>query len=157
MPEDVVGVGKGLEAIERMSREVRQLMLDLAGPAVKEIGELFADRIRFRRYENLSHMAERVQKKLADRGLQAKAVDLRLLVPILEEASLESDEDLRSKWVGLLTSAAAGSPVHASYPKLLAQLEPEEARILQWIYEYGESHRRGPTFNDWLWIHLPQR
>lgn len=61
---------------------------------------------------------------------------LKIIFPILEGCSLEDEDDnLATKWAALLASAAAGDPVHTSYPKILAELTPAEARLLDAMYQ----------------------
>ena len=46
MSDDLAGAGKVAEAAERGTRELRELVRNLLGPAFKEAGQYFADRVR---------------------------------------------------------------------------------------------------------------
>lgn len=135
MVQDVLGAGKSLEALEKLTREARELMLRLLGPAADAAGDRLADWINPIRSKNFERVVNEVLERLRSNGIQAQPVELKLLVPILQHSSLEAEDDLVSKWAGLLASAAAGESVHPSYPRILAELTPVEARILDQVYD----------------------
>jgi hypothetical protein len=61
---------------------------------------------------------------------------LKTLLPILESASLEDDEDLHDRWANLLANAAAfDGRVHPSFTQILQGLTGSEAKFLDAIYE----------------------
>uniref|UniRef100_B8HJK8 DUF4393 domain-containing protein n=1 Tax=Cyanothece sp. (strain PCC 7425 / ATCC 29141) TaxID=395961 RepID=B8HJK8_CYAP4 len=132
MAEDLTGIGK---AISALSQPIQGFLSTILGPAAKEAGELFADNVKFIRWKNSLRILEKAQKEIEIRGIQPKKVPLKTLLPILEGASLESDdENLQAKWSNLLTSAVSGGSSHPSYPKILSELEHFEARILDYLY-----------------------
>jgi hypothetical protein len=78
---------------------------------------------------------------LSARGLEPQSVPLKVLVPLLEQASLEdeADDEMVVRWAALLANAAGGgSRVLPSFPAILAQLSSEEARILDYLYQGPE-------------------
>lgn len=132
MAEDLVGIGK---AVSALSQPIQGFLSTVLGPASAEVGELFADNIRFVRWKNTIRIVEKAQKEMEARGIQPKEVPLKTLFPILEGASLESDnENLQSKWANLLTSAASGHSSRPSYPKILSEIVYHEAIILDYLY-----------------------
>lgn len=132
MAEDLVGIGK---AVSALSQPIQGFLSTILGPASAEVGELFADNIRFIRWKNTIRIVEKAQKEMELRGIQPKEVPLKTLFPILEGASLESDnENLQSKWANLLTSAASGHSSRPSYPKILAEIIYHEAIVLDYLY-----------------------
>jgi hypothetical protein len=133
MPDDLLGLGKAAEAL---SKPLQDLLSKLLGPASTEAGELFADRIRYLRWKNSLSILEDVQKEIKRRKIQPQKIPLKTLVPILEGASLETnDDELRSKWINLLTNAASGDVTHPAYPKLLSEIIQPEAIILDYLYD----------------------
>ncbi len=67
-----------------------------------------------------------------------------MLVPILESAGLEEDASLIELWARLLASAASGASVNATFPAILSQIGPAEARFLDWLYgELEATKERG--------------
>ena len=73
---------------------------------------------------------------MADAGLDPKAVPLRTLAPLLEGATLSEDGDgMEDRWASLLANAAGGAQdVPPSFARLLSEIEPVEARILDHVY-----------------------
>lgn len=66
-------------------------------------------------------------------GRTPNAVPFRTLLPILEAASSEDDESLSNKWAALLANSAAkaeGYASHPSFPRILSEISPVEARFL---------------------------
>ena len=132
MTEDLAGIGK---AVSSLSQPIQGFLSTILGPASAEVGELIADNIKFIRWKNTLRILEKAQKEMEARGLQPKEIPMKTLVPILEGASLESDdENLQAKWSNLLTSAASGSVSRPSYPKILSELIHFEAKILDYVY-----------------------
>lgn len=141
--DDIVGLGKVSENTLALTKEVRVFLASifgpLLGPVTEEIGQYFADSIRMARHDRFARWircAEESQKQLEALGEHAKAVSPKLLFPIIENSSLEEDDYLQQKWVNLLTSAAIGNDIHPSYPRILAELNPLDAKILEILFEY---------------------
>jgi len=138
MVEDLAGLGKIAEAAERATRELRQLLSDLAqdflGPTVKEAGKYLGDRARFHRMISTVRAAQRAKEQIAASGIVQRPVSLKILVPALEGASLEEEDDLISRWAGLLATAATTGEAIPAFADILRQLAPEEARMLDFIH-----------------------
>jgi len=135
MSEDVESVRKLTEAFERTTRELREIARDLVGPAANELGQLFADRIRIYRITSTLRAAQEAKRQIIASGIIQKQVSLKVLVPALEGASLEEDEDLISRWAGLIATAATTGQTIPAFAEILRQLTPEEARMLDFIYQ----------------------
>jgi hypothetical protein len=135
MGEDLVGFGKIAEAIERGTREVRELVQDFLSPVLKEAGQYLADRIKFNRINAAIRALQIAKEQVVSSGMEQKPVSLKILAPALEWASLEEDEDLISLWAGLIASAATTGDTLPAFGDILRQLSPQEARILNFTYE----------------------
>ncbi|SFR05245.1 protein of unknown function [Poseidonocella sedimentorum] len=59
----------------------------------------------------------------------------RVLVKAIEEASLESDENLRDIWANLIANEIHGGAVHPVFPQILSQLSASDALVLAQIAE----------------------
>jgi hypothetical protein len=136
MAEELVAIAQILSVLEKFTREGRDLIHRLLGPLADATGELLADKIYTARHVNLDRLVSRVLDQMHQSGAQARPVALTILIPVLQHASLESHEDLVSKWAGLLASAASGEDVHIAYPKILAEITPGEARLLDVLYRW---------------------
>jgi len=134
MAEDLTGIGK---VVSSLSQPIQGFLSTILDPASSEVGELIADNIKFIRWKNTLKILEKAQKEMELRGIQPKEIPLKTLFPILEGASLESDdENLQAKWSNLLTSAASGSLSRPSHPKILSELVQAEAKILDYLYTF---------------------
>ena len=134
MAEDITGIGK---VVSSLAQPIQGFLNAILGPASSEVGELIADNIKFVRWKNALKILEKAQKEMEIRGIQPKEIPLKILFPILEGASLESDdENLQAKWSNLLTSAAAGILSRPSHPKILSELIRAEAKILDYLYVF---------------------
>jgi hypothetical protein len=115
---------------------------------VKESGLLVTDLVRFQRWKVQLAILRWAKAHLDDLGIPLKAVPLKVLIPLLEGASLEDeeDEDMISRWTALLENAAAGeagAPVSPAFPKILSELAPAEAALLDHLAstDYGAEDR----------------
>lgn len=116
----------GTEIVE----SVRKLIAPFSDPVLSELGQYIGDRIRFLRFRNSLRVLRRARTLLAESGLEPQPVPPKVLVPILEGAGLESDDDLLEAWAQLLAAAAAGRVVLPSFPRILEQLTPLDAHLL---------------------------
>jgi TonB family protein len=66
----------------------------------------------------------------------------QLFLPILDGASIQDDDDLHTRWAALLANAATSPTlVHPSYIELLKQLTPEDAQLLDRLYDSCKAKR----------------
>lgn len=107
----------------------------VAGPFSEELGLLLRDKIRMYRLKNLQQILEMMRRILADAEVEASPVPPRLLLPIIESASVEDDEMMQELWAHLLASAAQEpDAVPPSFVEILKQLSPQEAQFLTQVY-----------------------
>lgn len=119
---------------EALLSPVKDVMNRLFGPFADELGGLMADPIRVWRYQRSLKLFEKVARISEATGLKLKPVPLKTLLPILEFASVEEDEDLHSRWANLLANSAMdGDRVRPFFPDALRQLGPVEARLLDYM------------------------
>jgi len=102
---------------------------------------------RFRRA--LKHAA-RAEEMLKGASIRPGRVNIRFLLPWIENASLEQeDQDLSERWAALLASAASAGghfAVNHQFPRILATLARKEARLLDIMFDEGsKSWVRGST------------
>lgn len=135
---------------EGMLAPFHELLQQLLGPAVTEVGQGLADSARVWRLERQIRLWVKVKNMVETANLPIKPVAPRLLFPILEAASLEDDDNLQSHWAGLLSNAATDpNSVHPSFIEVLRQLTPEDAQLLDRLYDSCES-KRTRTVRPWV-------
>jgi hypothetical protein len=121
----------GAEAVKAICDLVRPF----TDPVFSELGRYIGEKIQFLRFQQSLRVAERARKLLQECGLTPRPVTPKILVAILENAGLEDDDALVETWASLLATASAiGIP--AAFPAVLAQLEPDEARIAEVLFEH---------------------
>jgi hypothetical protein len=106
--------------------------------AGRESLDWVADIIRGRRARTQIKVLTKVAAALEHAGLSPGVVPNKILVPLLEFAGLEEedDEDMLDRWANLLAAAAtAADRGHVAYPEILRQLESIEARMLDAMFD----------------------
>lgn len=111
------------------------LLARLAEPSVKEIGDVIAAPVK-RWAERRKAVLERAGQILRDAGVEPRQVPDDVWAPLLQHAALVDDEAMQVRWAALL--AAAADPrqpaVPPSFPRILAELSPADARVLEAVY-----------------------
>ena len=134
------------KALDALMKPASDVLLKLLGPAAQETGQMLGDIVRVYRLGRSVKLLNKVKRLAEEAGFEPRAVPVRLLLPILEVASLEQDEDLHTMWANLLANAANPStdPDLTGWPaflEVLKQLSPYEARFLERLY--GRALRYG--------------
>lgn len=125
----------------------KDLLQKLVGPAAEETGLFLQDRVRVYRLRNQLAILGKTQDMLSSVGIDPKSVPLRALVPLLEGAALEDDDNLATKWAALLANAAMqGSNVNLipGFSNILSQLQPRDAAILDILHTEKWYHEKKP-------------
>ena len=122
--------------IEATENEVKSFFNGIVPDFVKETGGILSDTVRFWRWKNQVAIVLKAKKILEEKGLSKQAVPLKVLVPLLEAASLEEEESMQTKWANLLANAVSGSlDITPNYIEILKELSPIEALILDRLYD----------------------
>jgi hypothetical protein len=120
-----------VKAVEELAPAVREFAesVGLFDPAREVVGG-WTDRLKIRREVRRLEALTKAAEKVKALGVPVEVVQDRLLIEILEGAADEDDPSLAEAWSNLLVSAATGGSVAPSFPSVLRQLEPVEARFL---------------------------
>lgn len=144
-PEEVVEISKALEPA------ARHLMTAVTGSkTAAELDTWLAAMIGGWRIRTQLKVLAKTEERVKAAGLPAGSVPIKLLVPLLEAASLEDedDEEMTDLWANMLASAATNvAAVPTTLPGLLKQLEPVEARALDTLVD----DRGGAQGVTWAW------
>lgn len=144
----------GLKYVGPAAGEVVKNFLNrVLSPAGDAIGEVAAHPIvewQRRRYERGASILNDAAQLVKEQQAEPTAVPGRILIPLLEKASLEEDGDLRARWVRLLASAATTpSKVLPAYVAILSELAPEEVKLLARLYRRTRRHgTRGVYYSE---------
>ena len=129
----VPGIAKGVAEIIA-AVPIADIVKRICGPTADLFGEKAKQRVE-RCFEKTARMTQ-------DAGFTPQAVPPKLLVPILQEASLEDDEDLHTMWAALLANAASpngNERVRVGFVAVLQQLSRDEALLLNWIFDQPKN------------------
>lgn len=130
------------EALKNAFETVKELLEPFLGPPIKEVGEILGDQARLFRFQNQIKILKRARSSLEAAGLNPQRVPLKILVPILQDGSLEEDESMTERWAALLANAASPgeSPeTLPSFPQMLKELAPREALLIDTIFDWMTS------------------
>lgn len=120
------------QALELLGETLRKI----TGPLADEIGESLGVWARHYRYRLGIKMFQKTERMLTDAGIDPHAVPPRLFLPMIENASMQDNEDLHTRWAALLANAAASpDSVHPSFIEVLRQLTPKDAKLLDDLYD----------------------
>jgi hypothetical protein len=110
----------------------------LAGGTMEETGLLFAEKIRLRRLKNQIEILKKAQKIAKEANINIKQINLKVLVPLLENCSLEEEESIQDMWANLIANYADSNKTYHSaiYPFILSQLSSDEVKQIEEIYGY---------------------
>jgi hypothetical protein len=148
MPGDESEIVKA--GVDAALAPVKDILNRLLGPAVDELGGILAEPIRTFRFKRSVRLLEKVKRICEETGFEPSAVPLKMLLPILKNASLEDDEDLHDRWANLLANAASSSStVRPAFPEVLRQLSPTDARFLDVIFD-GVTQVEYPPPAQWI-------
>jgi hypothetical protein len=104
-------------------------------PAAEEFGLLLKDRVSYWRALNLAKVLKKAETKLP---AEVRGASPKLVLPIIEGASLEDKDDLQDLWGNLLASEVDprfNGPVRTVYIDIIKQLEVIDVHTLNFIYE----------------------
>ena len=127
-----------IELIAKTSGEVVGALAEESGALAlpREYATYFATRVHLRHYPKLIERAMSAAEKINASGLPRRAfpaLDEPLLTAILEGMAEETEaSDLRDLWENLLANelTEGSAEVRRAFPRILAGLDPKDARLL---------------------------
>src|SRR5882724_4981922 len=135
------------EVSKAVLEEALSLIKTFLGPASKEFGEIGGECVRFFRFERQVNCLRKAHQIVKDAGISPKAVNMRVLFPLLDAAGFVDDETMSERWASLLASAANPNNqtgLEASFIEILKQLVPTHAFVLDVFYEQVASKKLPP-------------
>lgn len=128
------GIQLAEKAIQEAAEMAKEFLGKIVNPGLEEGAGIIGDTVKFWRFKNQVNILLKAKDFLEKKGVNPTAVLPRTLAPLLEAASLETDETLQDMWANLLASYAKGDLLVQSYPSLLKELTSVEARILNHLH-----------------------
>lgn len=147
---------KAVQEVAKTSAKLLEVTQQFGGWVGRVLGKPFEtmsgiinDQLMFRRMRNGVKIFQEAQGILDDLNVSTRR-DLppKLLLPILDNATLEEDERLQNMWARLIATAVnplESKLVRAAYPEILSQLEPIDALVLSEVFDsYAEAAKSDP-------------
>jgi len=150
--DPLTGIGLMIGAAHLSKDTLADAVKRLLGPSADSAGHAL-EQFLFHRTRRATAVLEDGVKMLHDAGLEPQQVPPRLLVPILQDGSLEDDPDLHARWAALLANAASlahGAKIIPAFAEILRQITPVQARLVQWMYDLKEERGEG----NFLWFEV---
>ena len=130
--------------VEAAMKPFADLLDKLAGPAAEEIGLTLRDHVRVFRIRRQVRLCQRVKDICADAYIEPQKVPIKVLLPLLDAASIEETDELQDIWANMLANAAGGngsSGVEPVFPLILKELGIQEVKFLNELYEEAMRKR----------------
>ena len=83
------------------------VLKQLASKPLDQLGEILADRVRLWRFNNQLAILEQAGEYARKRGIKINPVRLKVLLPLLDGASLEEEKTIQQLWAQLMVNAGA--------------------------------------------------
>lgn len=125
--KDLLGLGKPAEILTEGGVS---FLSRIFGKPATELGELLGQELEFIRLNRRKRL-ERAAAMVEESATEPQRVPLNILVPWMQAAPLEEEEDMQEAWAALLANAAVDpSAALVAFPRILAELSPSHARLL---------------------------
>jgi hypothetical protein len=127
---------------------VASIIEKIAGPVAEELGLTFQDSVKVYRFKRQLRLWKEVKQIIAKEGVEPSHVPLKTLYTIVENASLEENDDLQNRWAALLANSATHRYEHTTFPEILRRLSHDDADLLRTCLYAALSP---PAESDPLW------
>lgn len=148
MKEELCATATIVEAGKELGIEIIKTGRGLAGFFTKLTGltdectlGYISDKLQYFRYNRQLRIAEEINKKV--KGRQLEPLPPKFLVPVIENASLEDEDELQDLWINLLDSWTDGKRKDSrrlTYVDILKNLSARDVYFLKSIYEEAQKN-----------------
>lgn len=133
---------------------------EIFGPSLREMGGILHDRMKLLRAENLVKLRNRWQQLRVERGgiEYIRPLDVKIGCPLLEAASLESNEYIQELFARLLLNASDPSSdvqLRRTFVKILEELQPLDAKLLLAVYKAPHHEEEEGSIKSVYTLRLP--
>jgi len=102
---------------------------------IKDGVGILNDQVKFWRFKRQIDLIKNTNILIESSGLPKQQIPLKVLVPIIENSTLEEDESVQQKWANMLANAITGKvEISPNYSAILKELSPLEVLVLDKIY-----------------------
>jgi len=126
----------------------KEFLGKLIMPAVEETGLLIKDQVTFWKFKNQVNILNKSKVYCLKHNIEPKKIQLKLLVPLIENSALEEDEDLQDKWAILLSNMVDSEQniENHVFPYILGQMSKKELLFIENTYLSKKDRIRNLEF-----------
>lgn len=133
--QEVAKLGqKALDSGDKVGNFISNLIKE----PLKEASGMITDKLKIIRYKRQVRMVDEVNKMLEAREItETKPVPLKLAIPLVENASIEEDNNLQDLWNKLIVNAMDSgfeNEIRYSYIEIIKSLTSLDANFLRTMY-----------------------
>ena len=131
-------MGKTDKALQATAK-IAELANDVFGSAAKEGMGILKDHLELVRWQRRNRLADRYFEIKKERQHLGKPCEIppNFALRVIEEASIEEDDELQDIWIRLLDSAGkeeTSKTLRRAFVDIVKQLEPFDAKVLEIVY-----------------------
>jgi hypothetical protein len=117
------------------------------GEPIETTVGMLQDKLTVTRWERQLRLADRVQEIVRERGIDATILPVppRLALPIIQKASLETDDYLQDLWARLLASCMdpkQANSARSAFIGIIQEIEVIDAKVLEYIFSQLRNYSR---------------
>lgn len=129
-------IGITSTAVEKGIDLAKDFLDKLIIPAVEETGLLLKDKVTLWKFKNQVRILNKAKDYCEKNNISPKTISLKLLCPLLDNASLEEEEELQDKWAILLSNLVDSDQniENHVFPYILGQISTNEFLFLEKVY-----------------------
>lgn len=124
-----------VEATEKMGGFLSHILNE---PITEAVG-IFGDKLKFMRWKRKLRIVDEVNRILDERGVEStRPIPPKLAIPILEQASLEENDELQDIWCRLIANSLDPNfllEIRYAFIDIIKNLTPLDAKVLKYVYE----------------------
>src|SRR5580658_6894241 len=129
--------GLAILGAAQLAKQGQDFIGAVSGRPGESVGMILGNLLN-RRIQNVEAVGNKAHYVMLNLGLKAGEVELPVLQPILEGASLQEDSYMQDTWANLLANASDPrklNEVPPSFPAMLKELGPREVKFLDALYK----------------------
>jgi hypothetical protein len=129
--------------IEKGLELAKEFLGKLISPTLEEVGLLISDHVKFLRFKNQIRMLLKAKDYVEQHNISVKEIPIKILVPLLEKASLENDDQLQDKWAKMLVNMvdSENNLQNQIFPYVLSQISIDEFNAVKELLQKEMLHR----------------
>ena len=169
---EIIEAAKAVQATAKTASDVitvvdktGSFLNKIFGDLIEDSVGIVADKIKYYRLNNYMILAQNTTDRMRQKGYSeddiTKVVPLKIAIPLIENATLEDDEELQKLWAQMLANAMDlnfNIDIKLRHISLMREMEPIDLRILDTIYsqltmQYENKPLEGVLFEKSRIVH----